>query len=96
MAAAEREKRMLQLTQTELKSYPSDTPVYTGVGKMYIIFWLTDARFMKDDLGQVKKTLESQIKEHNDGVENLKKKQVYLETTFKNAQSHINEILGHR
>jgi hypothetical protein len=27
---------------------------------------------------------------------NLKKKQLYLETTFKNAQSHMNEILGRR
>jgi chaperonin cofactor prefoldin len=51
---------------------------------------------MRDDLDSVKKNLESQIKEHNGGVENLKKKQVYLETTFKNAQSHINEILGRR
>ena len=35
MAAVEREKRMLQLTQTELNSYNSETPVYVGVGKMY-------------------------------------------------------------
>lgn len=34
ISASEREKRMLQLTQTELASYSSDTPVYTGVGKM--------------------------------------------------------------
>lgn len=37
IAASEREKRMLQLTQTELTSYPADTPVYSGVGKMYVI-----------------------------------------------------------
>ena len=37
MAAAEREKRMLQLTQTELNSYKNDTNVYVGVGKMYVI-----------------------------------------------------------
>jgi hypothetical protein len=51
---------------------------------------------MRDDLDAVKKNLEGQIKEQNDGVENLKKKQTYLETTFKNAQSHINDILGRR
>jgi chaperonin cofactor prefoldin len=51
---------------------------------------------MRDDLDGVKKNLEQQITEHNQNVENLKKKQVYLETTFKNAQSHINEILGRR
>ena len=44
----------------------------------------------------VKKNLEAQIKEQTETVENLKKKQTYLETTFKNAQSHINEILGRR
>ena len=51
---------------------------------------------MRDDLDVVKKNLEGQIKEHNESVENLKKKQTYLETTFKNAQSHINVILGRR
>jgi hypothetical protein len=51
---------------------------------------------MRDDLEAVKKNLEGQIKEQNESVENLKKKQTYLETTFKNAQSHINEILGRR
>lgn len=53
-------------------------------------------RFMRDDLDSVKKNLEGQIKEQNESVENLKKKQTYLETTFKNAQSHINEILRRR
>jgi prefoldin subunit 1 len=96
MAASEREKRMLQLTQNELTSHPSDTSVYIGVGKMLLLHGMTNLRFMRDDLDVVKKNLESQIKEHNEGVENLKKKQVYLETTFKNAQSHINEILGRR
>jgi hypothetical protein len=56
----------------------------------------TDDRFMKDDLGVVKNKLEGQIKEQDDSVENLKKKQTYLETTFKNAQSHIDEILRRR
>ena len=51
---------------------------------------------MRDDLDVVKKNLEAQIKEQNESVENLKKKQTYLETTFKNAQSHINDILGRR
>ena len=57
---------------------------------------MADARFMKDDLGLVQKKLEGQVKEQEDSVENLKKKQTYLETTFKNAQSHIDEILRRR
>jgi hypothetical protein len=51
---------------------------------------------MKEDLKAVTKTLDGQITEHNDNVLNLKKKQLYLETTFKNAQTHIHEILGRR
>ena len=57
---------------------------------------MADARFMKDDLGLVQKKLEGQVKEQEDSVENLKKKQTYLETTFKNAQTHIDEILRRR
>jgi hypothetical protein len=51
---------------------------------------------MSDDLSVVKKKMDGQIKEQTEVVENLKKKQVYLETTFRNAQSHMNEILGRR
>ena len=51
---------------------------------------------MRDDLDVVKKNLEGQIKGYDENVENLKKKQTYLETTFRNAQSHINDILGRR
>ena len=35
ITVSEREKRLLELTQTELASYPPETPVYVGVGKMY-------------------------------------------------------------
>jgi chaperonin cofactor prefoldin len=51
---------------------------------------------MRGDLDVVKQNLKGQIKELDEGVENLKKKQTYLETTFRNAQSHINDILGRR
>jgi prefoldin subunit 1 len=34
ISASEREKKLLELTKKELSSYPVDTPVYTGVGKM--------------------------------------------------------------
>jgi hypothetical protein len=49
---------------------------------------------MKEDLKVVTKNLDGQTTDHNDNVLNLKKKQLYLETTFKNAQMHIHEILG--
>jgi prefoldin subunit 1 len=36
IAAVEREKRMLQLTQSELNSYKKENNVYVGIGKMYL------------------------------------------------------------
>jgi prefoldin subunit 1 len=100
ITASERKKKLLELTQKELTSYPADTPVYIGVGKLYLpasIYVLeVDSRFMKEDLKVVTKDLDGQIAEHNDNVLTLKKKQLYLETTFKNAQTHIHEILGRR
>ena len=51
---------------------------------------------MKEDLDVVKRSLDSQINEQTENLENLKKKQTYLETTYRNAQSHIHDILGRR
>jgi len=51
---------------------------------------------MREDIDTVKKKLDSQITEQTENAENLKKKQIYLETTYKNAQSHIHDILGRR
>lgn len=36
MTARQRDIRMLQLTSKELSELPSETPVYEGVGKMYV------------------------------------------------------------
>jgi FtsZ-binding cell division protein ZapB len=57
---------------------------------------VTYIRFLKEDLDTVKMKLNDQIKEQDENVDNLKKKQTYLETTYKNAQSHIQDILGRR
>jgi len=51
---------------------------------------------LQDNIDDVKMGLQKQIKEQDESVANLKLKQTYLETTFKNAQSHINDILGRR
>jgi prefoldin subunit 1 len=36
IAAKTRESRLLQLSQQELEALPRETPVYDGVGKMYV------------------------------------------------------------
>lgn len=35
LAGKQREKRLAQLTQSEISSLPADTPIYEGIGKMY-------------------------------------------------------------
>lgn len=34
LAGKQREKRLVQLTQSEISSLPVETPIYEGVGKM--------------------------------------------------------------
>lgn len=75
---------MLQLSTSELDSLPKDTPVYNGVGKM---FALTSPEEVK----------QRQAKESTDvdkEMENLNKKLHYLETTYNNAQQHLEQIFN--
>jgi chaperonin cofactor prefoldin len=37
VASKQREMRLAQLTRSEMASLPSDTAVYEGVGKMYVV-----------------------------------------------------------
>ena len=82
IASKTREKRMLQLSDSELSTIPKDTPVYNGVGKMFV---LTTTEEVK----------QRQAKESTDvdkEMENLNKKLHYLETTYNNAQQHLEQI----
>ena len=36
IGSKQREMRLAQLTRSELSTLPTDTPVYEGVGKMYV------------------------------------------------------------
>jgi prefoldin subunit 1 len=36
IASKNRESRMLQLSAVELDALPKETPIYDGVGKMYV------------------------------------------------------------
>ena len=40
MASKQREMRLAQLTRSEISTLPPDTPVYEGVGKMYVVLSL--------------------------------------------------------
>ncbi|KAJ2899707.1 putative prefoldin subunit protein [Zalerion maritima] len=84
MASKHREMRMTQLTLNEISSLSPSTNVYEGVGKMFVALPMPA---LKVKLGQQLKDLEGE----NEG---LGKKLVYLETTAKNSQTHIDHMLG--
>ncbi|RDL42021.1 Uncharacterized protein BP5553_02000 [Venustampulla echinocandica] len=82
IALKQREIRMLQLTSSEVSTLPADTPVYEGVGKMFVFNPIPD----------VEKRLTTETSELKADVENLGKKLLYLETTHKNSREHIDQI----
>ncbi|KAG9239457.1 Prefoldin [Amylocarpus encephaloides] len=82
MALKQREMRMLQLTSSEISTLPAETPVYEGIGKM----------FVSSPIAEVDKRLNKETSEIKSDVENLGKKLQYLETTHKNSREHIDQI----
>ena len=99
IASKTREKRMLQLSSNEMDTLPKETPVYEGVGKMWgsldlRCVALIDScdRFVLTSTQELK---EQQTKGSGDvdkELENLNKKLHYLETTYNNAQLHLDKI----
>ncbi|CAG8980051.1 hypothetical protein HYALB_00009260 [Hymenoscyphus albidus] len=86
IALKQREMRMLQLTSSEVSTLPTDTPVYEGVGKMFVL----------SPIAEVDKRLTAETSELKSDVENLGKKLQYLETTHKNSREHIDQIFKSR
>ncbi|KAJ5905532.1 uncharacterized protein N7473_002448 [Penicillium subrubescens] len=80
----QRDIRMLQLTSKELAELPSETPVYEGVGKM----------FVNVPIGTVNKRLTRESAEASSEINNLEKKLHYHETTFKNSRENLEQILS--
>ncbi|PSR91934.1 prefoldin subunit [Coniella lustricola] len=83
LVSKQREIRITQLTLKELSSLPTETPVYEGVGKM----------FVSAPIPGMKEKLEAQSKQLNVDAEGLSKRLLYLETTAKNTQDHIDAML---
>ncbi|KAF2199235.1 Prefoldin [Delitschia confertaspora ATCC 74209] len=83
MAIKTRESRMLQLTASEVNSLPIDTNVYEGVGKMFVCTPIPD----------VQKRLASETEELKLDMANLDKKADYLEKTYQNSKSSLEQVL---
>ncbi|ORY81594.1 Prefoldin [Protomyces lactucae-debilis] len=71
--------KTIQLTLAEIDSLPKDTPLYQGVGKM---FMLADETTLQSRLKEEKKSTEDEAKA-------LEKKHEYLLKTYENARQHI-------
>ena len=82
-AARARESRMLQLTSSEVSSLPADTKVYEGVGKMFVCTPIPD----------VQKRLEQESEALAKDMVNLDKKEDYLEKTYANSKSNLEQVL---
>ncbi|KAF2813222.1 prefoldin subunit 1 [Mytilinidion resinicola] len=83
IVAKNRESRMLQLTTSEVVSLPETTNVYEGVGKMFVFSPPAD----------VKERLASETAALEKEMVNLEKKLHYLDTTYKNSQQGIEQLL---
>ncbi|KAG6363004.1 hypothetical protein INS49_008099 [Diaporthe citri] len=83
LASKQREKRLAQLTSTEISSLAPGTPLYEGVGKMFVSI----------PAPELKDKLESQTKQVDTDIDGLSKRLHYLETTAKNSQEHIEAML---
>ncbi|KAG8842275.1 hypothetical protein FRB96_005774 [Tulasnella sp. 330] len=86
----ERDKKMLQLTISELNAVPrgqgaDDVKMYKGVGKM----------FLQVPRKTIEKELKTEEKEMSDELSNLGKKTKYLEKQLAEAQSQLRDIFHH-
>lgn len=84
VAQKQRSVRLLDLTIAELTALPKDTPLFEGVGKM----------FMQTS----QSTVTDRMTEERTGTQGdlaaLQKKHDYLQTTFDNANMHIKAAMG--
>ncbi|XP_072256880.1 prefoldin subunit 1 [Pyxicephalus adspersus] len=78
-----RTKKHAQLTSIEIKNLPDTTPMYEGVGRMFVL--------------QTKETIKSQLlnkqNSADEKIAELEEKKAYLERSVKNAEDNIREML---
>ena len=81
---SEKEKKMNEITQSELEKLPNktDSKMYRGVGKM----------FMLSSQDSIKDFLDESIKEDDKRVKDFSQKKVYLEKRMKSQQQNIIEL----
>merc|ERR1712098_360225 len=78
-----RVQKHAKLTLAEICTLPDNTPLYEGVGRMFILQSKEDINNLLTDK---QKTVEEKIKE-------LEQRKVYLERSVKEAEDNIREML---
>ncbi|KAL6098206.1 prefoldin subunit 1 [Pungitius pungitius] len=78
-----RVQKLAKVTHKEMSTLSDDTPLYEGVGRMFI---LQSKEEINDQLTEKQKTAQEKIKE-------LEQKKVYLERSVKEAEDNIREML---
>ena len=84
LASKQRQIRLFDLTLTELHALPAVTPVYEGIGKM----------FLMGERGEVVQRISEEKKGTEGDAVAMNKKLEYLEKTFENAKLHIQAAMG--
>ncbi|KAF8480987.1 Prefoldin [Russula ochroleuca] len=80
----ERERRILQLTVSEISQTEDSVNVYRGVGKMFVMV----------PRSTMEKDLRSQERALTDDINSLGKKVKFLEKQFNDAQSQLRDIFN--
>ncbi|KAG0239421.1 hypothetical protein BGW41_007685 [Actinomortierella wolfii] len=81
--AREREKRLAELTKTELGTLQPSTSTYKSVGKMFI----------QEPLPALTDELSTRVKEMDKELEALDKKRIYWERSKTEAQGNLQELI---
>ncbi|KAG8183785.1 hypothetical protein JTE90_001681 [Oedothorax gibbosus] len=75
-----------QLTQKELKSFPGDTKMFNGVGRMFLLT-------SPDDIDN---QLTTKIKTSQDKIKELETSKAYLERSMKESEANLRELVANK
>ncbi|GIX83849.1 prefoldin subunit 1 [Caerostris darwini] len=72
------------LTQHELKSYPGDTNMYNGVGRMFLL----------TPPDEIVKMLSEKVNTSKDKIKELETSKTYLERSMKESEENLRELVA--
>jgi len=81
-----KEKRKIQLTQSEIQQLSDDTKLYQSIGRMFLYK-------SKPDIMQV---LKDEYKDAESKISELEAKKTYLERSVKSSEENLREMVAQR